>query len=85
METETARDVLVEYLNDQEWQNIGVVEIAGDLYATIRIEHYRPLQTAALALASSLTAYGDYEIVDRTAMQTGDGELVSVTYQVQSN
>jgi hypothetical protein len=75
MEEENAREVLVKYLTSQEWENIGVVEIAGNLHVTIRSDHYHALKVAALALAGSLTAYGDYEIVDRTAMQPPKSEI----------
>lgn len=85
MEDENPREALIEYLASQDWQNVSVVEILGKLHVTIRSDHYHALKTAAWALAGSLTAYGDYEIVDRQAMQTAGGELVSVTYQVQSN
>lgn len=82
---ETTVQALQDYLTSQQWDNVGVIAIGDELYVTIRSENYDYLPMAANALAGTLTAYGDYEITDRRAMQTGDGELVSVTYTVQSN
>jgi len=76
---------LKEYLTGEDWQNIGVIAIGEDLYVTIEGKHYNGLPIAAQALAGSLTAYGDYELLERTAMRTPDGEIVSVTYKVRAN
>ena len=78
-------DLLREYLTDEDWQNLTVVEVAGELYVTINKAHYLALRIAARALYDSLTAYGDYDVTDSTKMMTPDRELISVTYQVRSN
>jgi hypothetical protein len=77
--------ILREYLTGEDWENLTVIEVAGELYVTISKAHYAALGLAARALQNSLGAYGDYEIIDRTSMMTGDRELISVTYQVRSN
>lgn len=81
----TALETLREYLASQDWQNLNVIAVGEELYVTITAEHFHALPVAARALAGSLTAHGDYEIIDRTAMRTADGETVSVTYQVEPN
>lgn len=81
----TNKEIMVEYLLENEWENVGVIWIGESLHLTLRQENWSaPIVTMAKGLAQFLA--GDYEVVDVNKMISPiDGKAVSITLEVVSN
>ena len=86
-ETElTPSQVLEEYLiaNDWDGHRYTITAIGEELYLTL-FNTGGSLRFLHAAMIGTLTQTGDYEVDNVTRMVTGDGELISITYQVRGN
>ena len=84
----TNKEVMVEYLLENEWENVGVIEIGDSLHLTLRQENWNSVGGGINFLAKGLAQFlaGDYELVDVSRMISPiDGKLVSITLEVVSN
>ena len=81
----TEKEIMVEYLLENEWENVGVIWIGESFYLTLRQENWlAPINSMAKGLAQFLA--GDYELVDVSKMISPiDGKAVSITLEVVAN
>jgi len=81
----TEKEIMVEYLSENDWEDVGVIEIGESLYLTLRQENWN---VAVSFMAKGLAQFldGDYELVDVSKMISPiDGKAVSITLEVVSN
>lgn len=81
----TNKEIMVEYLLENEWENVGVIWIGESFHLTLRQENWlAPIESMAKGLAQFLA--GDYEVVDISRMiDVFEGKAVSITLEVVSN
>ena len=82
----TEKEIMVEYLLENEWENVGVIWIGESFHLTLRQENWlAPIDSMAKGLAQFLA--GDYEVVNVSRMVSPfDGhDAVSITLEVVSN
>jgi len=82
----TNKEIMVEYLLENEWENVGVIEIGESLYLTLRQENWN-VSISFMAKGLEQFLADDYEVVDVTRMVSPfDGhDAVSITLEVVSN
>jgi len=85
MQLETQLDTIQNWLIGEQWENVAITgDENGSYQFTISSQNYRAIKTAAQALAGTLTAYGDFNLIGVTAIKDSSG-IIGYTINATGN